>query len=69
MNIFLSYLARFFLEWETFQTEVVEETKTHVLRSVTFIPKSYRLWDNVKKYCRKGHATDNMAHAQCMLDT
>jgi len=24
-----SYLAQFFLEWEMFQAEVVEETKTH----------------------------------------
>jgi hypothetical protein len=56
------YLAHFFVGRETFQTEVVEETKKHVLRSVTFIPKSYQ-------YCRKRQATDNMAHAHCMLDT
>ena len=29
MYIFLSYLAQFFLEWEMFQTNVVEEIKTH----------------------------------------
>jgi hypothetical protein len=25
------YLAEFFLEWEMFQTEVVERIKTHIL--------------------------------------
>jgi hypothetical protein len=35
-----------------------------------FLRKSCRLWDNVEKYCTAGQATDdNMAHAQCMLDT
>ena len=29
--LFLSYLAQFFLEWEMFQTKVVEKIKTHVL--------------------------------------
>jgi len=28
---FLSYLAQFFLEWEMFQTKVVQKIKTHVL--------------------------------------
>jgi hypothetical protein len=46
---FLSYLTQFFVEWEVFQTKVVEEIKTHILCSVTFLKKSYRLWDNVKK--------------------
>jgi hypothetical protein len=32
---FLSYLARFFLEWEMFETEVEEEIQTH-FRSVIF---------------------------------
>ena len=34
--------------------------KTHILCSTTFFPlkKSYRLWGNVEKYCRVGHATD-----------
>ena len=53
-----------------FRTKVVEKIKTHILCSVTFFRKSYRLWDNVEKYCRAGQATvDNMAHAHCMLDT
>jgi hypothetical protein len=69
---FWSYLARFFVEWEMFQTKVVEKIKTQFFLSSTFFffRKSYRLWDNVEKYCRTGKATDdNMAHAHCMLDT
>ena len=67
---FWSYLAYFFLEWEMFQTKVVEKINTHILCSVAVFRKSYRLWDNVEKYCRSGQATDdNMAHAYCMLDT
>jgi hypothetical protein len=30
-NMHLWYLAQFFLEWEMFQTEVVEKIKTHIL--------------------------------------
>ena len=51
---FLTYLAQFFLEWEMFQTEVVEEIKTHILFQITFCRKSYRLWDNVEKYRSAG---------------
>jgi len=51
-----------------FQTKVVQKIKTHILCSVTFPPKSHRLWDNVEKYFRAGQDTDgNMAHAHCML--
>jgi len=54
-----------------FRTQVVEKIKTHITHSVTsFSRKSYRLWDNVEKYCRARQATDdNMAHAHCMLHT
>ena len=66
--VHLWYVARFFLEWEMFQTKVVEKIKTHILCSIPFLRKSYRLWDNVEKYCRAGQATDdNMAHALCMI--
>jgi len=53
-----------------FQTNV-EKIKTHILCKVTFFfRKSYRLWDNVEKYCRSGQVTDdNMVHAHCMLGT
>ena len=36
IDFFLSYLAQFFLEWEMFQTKIIEKIKTHVLCSVTF---------------------------------
>ena len=68
---FLSYLVRFFLEWEMFQTEIVEKIKTHILWSVTFFFENPTVYEiNVEKYCRAGQATDdNMARAHCMLDT
>ena len=31
------YLTEFFLEWEIFQIEVVEDIKTHILYSVPFL--------------------------------
>ena len=46
---FWSYLAQFFLEWEMFQTKVVEKIKTHFVFCNFFFRKSYRLWDNVEK--------------------
>ena len=33
---FWPYLAQFFLEWEMFQTKVVQKIKTHILCSVMF---------------------------------
>ena len=66
---FWSYLAQFFLEWEMFQTKVVQKIKTHILYSVTFFLKPCRLWDNLEKYCRAVQATyGNMAHACCKPD-
>jgi len=38
-------------------TEVVEEMKTHVLYSITFFQISFRLCDNMEKYCRARQAT------------
>ena len=65
---FLSYLAQFFLDWEVFRTNVVEEIKTQILCSISFFRKLRRLWDIVEQYCRAGQGTeDNMAHAHCML--
>ena len=66
--LLLSLISHFFLEWEMFQTNVVEKIKTHILYSVFF--KSCREWENMEKYYRAGQATDdNMAHAHWMLDT
>jgi len=64
------YHTEFVLQWEMFQTNVIEKIKAHILCSVTFPRKSCRLWENVEKYYRAGQATDaNMAYANCMLDT
>jgi len=52
---FLSYLA-LFLEWEMFQTKVVEKIKTHILCSVTFFENHAVceiLWKNI--YSWAGH--------------
>jgi len=69
MYILHIYFAHFYLEWETFRTEVVENIKTHILCSVTIFRKSCRLWNNVEKYWARQATYDNMAHAHCMLDS
>ena len=59
---FWSCLAQFFSEWEMFETRGVEKIKTHISCSVTFLRKSWSLWDNVERYCRSGQAAyDNTA--------
>ena len=67
--VHLWYPAEFFLEWEMFQTNVVEKTKTHILCSITFSRKSCRLWDDVGKYGRDGQTTDDTAQSLCVLHT
>ena len=53
------HLAQFFLEWEMFQTKVVDKAKTHILCSI-----------NVEIYGGAIQATDdNMALAIRVLDT
>ena len=49
----------------------VGKITTEILYSKTFyFRKSSCLQGNVEKYCRSGQAKgDNMAHANCMLDT
>ena len=44
--LFWSYLAKFFLEWKTLQTKVVERIKIHILYSIIFFRKSRCLWNN-----------------------
>jgi hypothetical protein len=58
---FWSCLARFFLEWEMFQTKFVEKIKTHISWSITFFffQKPRHLWDNVEKYWIAGQNTDD----------
>jgi len=67
MLIFL-YLTQFFLEWEMFQTKVVENFNKHFIFRNVF-RKSRLLWDNVEKYYVAGQiADDDMSHTNCMLD-
>jgi len=50
IRVLKSYLAPFFLEWEMFQTQVVEKIKTHILCSVTFFGNRAiyeKLWKNI----------------------
>jgi hypothetical protein len=44
---FWRYLSKFFSEWEMFETRVVEKIKTRILCSITFLRKSYSLWDSL----------------------
>ena len=53
-------LADFFLEWEMFQTHVIDSIKAHILCSVTFFWKSCHLWDSVKIYGRAREATNDV---------
>ena len=51
-----------------FQTKVVVKMKTHILCSITFFRKSFRLGDNVEKFYTAGQATgDNKPPAHYML--
>jgi len=60
-NVHFLYLAQFFLEWEIFQTKLVEKIKTHILCPIR---------GNMGKYFRAGRTGDcNMSHAHCMQDT
>ena len=56
-TVLKSYLAHFFWEWEMFQTKVVQKFKTQFLFNNFFFRKSFRLRENVDKYCRTGQAT------------
>ena len=48
IQFFLSYVTHFFIEWEMFQTKIIEKIKTHFMFS-TFFRKYYRLCDKEKK--------------------
>ena len=47
---FWSHLAQFFLEWEMFQTKVVEKIKTHILCSIIFFFR--KSWRNMVELVR-----------------
>jgi hypothetical protein len=62
------YLVEFCLEWEMFQIKVVEKIKVHFLFSVTFLRKSWSLWDNEEKCGGVRDAANDNMKARCMLD-
>ena len=41
--------------------------RTHILYPITCFWKSYRLWDNMEKYCRSGQTTDDRQNDACAL--
>jgi hypothetical protein len=43
--LFWAYLARFFLEWEMFQTKVVEKIKTHILCLIPPPPENFAVYE------------------------
>ena len=59
---FWSHLAQCFLEYEMFQTKVVERVKTHILCSITFFfrKKSVVFWDNVERQATYNNTTQRM---------
>jgi hypothetical protein len=63
-NVYLwSYLSQLFLEWEMFQAEIVDKTKTRILCSITFF-ENYIVYEIMwKLYGTAGQATDdNVRH-------
>jgi hypothetical protein len=44
-NLHFWYLAQFFLEWELFQTNVVEKIKTPILNVIFFSPEILTVYE------------------------
>ena len=57
-HMYDNILLKIFSERETFQTTIVWRIKTQILRSMTFLRKSCRLWGNVEKYGTAGNSTN-----------
>ena len=69
-NTFLIISRYVVLEWEMSETKIVDKIKTHVVMFNNKPPPKCYLWDNVEKYCRAGHITDDStAHVYCMPDS
>jgi hypothetical protein len=51
-----------------FQIELVQNIKTHILRSTTFFSENGAIYEIVEKHGIQD-TSDNMAHALCMLIT
>jgi hypothetical protein len=58
------------LRISNFLTKVVENSETHILKSISvFFYNSCCWWGNAQKYCRAEQETyNNMAHGHCMTD-
>ena len=53
-----SYLAKFFVEWDTFQTKAVENIETYLMFTDLFFPENRAVYEIMwKKYCRVGQMT------------
>ena len=66
------YIAVFFLQWKTFQANVVEKIKnTHAILEIFFFRKSCSIGDDLEKYDRDKQALNEQyksAHKLCMQD-
>jgi hypothetical protein len=62
-----------FLEWEMFQTNIVEEIKPHILSSLLFFfPESCAVYEIMWKNAvepNRPQMTINAGHAVCMLNS
>ena len=65
-DVRLWYLVHFFLEWEVFQTNVVEKINAYITFNNFLIRKSCYLWNNVETYCTVEQATDTK-YGACAL--
>ena len=59
----------FFLEWETFRAEVMDQIKTRISCSKHFTSKVMPFMRSCRKNCGAGQDTDNTTQAHCMVDT
>ena len=67
---FRSISRSFLLRLRNVSDKRYTENRNTLSYSVTLFQKSYRLRDNVEKYCRARQPTgDNISLALCMLDT
>jgi hypothetical protein len=66
------HLAKFFLEWEIFETKVCRENQNTFFMFNNFFRELHWVWDNVKKYGGASGATNDITmwqvHTSCLLD-
>ena len=61
------HLAEFFLEWEIFQTKLMEKIKIQFLCSIFFPPENLAIYAKILKNIVESDR-DNMGHVHCMQD-